>query len=146
MQAGNQLTSSSASNNQWYLNGNPIPGATGQVYFATGPGSYTVVVTDPSNGCSSESLPVLITSIDEQAASALSLFPNPATDRLVIRFERPSAGALAVYAADGKCVFRQDVQAADRQVGLSLHGWPAGLYHVTLTGTPGSFSARFAKR
>jgi hypothetical protein len=146
MQAGNQLTSSSATNNQWYLNGNPIPGATGQVYFATGPGSYTVVVTDPSNGCTSESLPVLITSVGEQAAAVFGLFPNPATDRLVLRFEEPSAGELAVYAADGKRVLRQEIRAADRQVEWPLHGWPAGLYNVTFTGTSGSFSARFAKQ
>jgi Bacterial Ig-like domain (group 3)/BNR repeat-like domain/Carboxypeptidase regulatory-like domain len=46
------LTSSSASGNQWYLDGNPIGGATNQTYVATGAGGYTV--TDTSSGCSSE--------------------------------------------------------------------------------------------
>jgi hypothetical protein len=45
------LTSSSASGNQWYLNENPIGGATAQQYIATATGSYTVVVT--SGGCNS---------------------------------------------------------------------------------------------
>ena len=45
------LTSSSASGNQWYLNGNPIGGATAQTYNATAAGSYTVVVT--ATGCPS---------------------------------------------------------------------------------------------
>src|ERR1700674_5215227 len=36
------LTSSSASGNQWYLNGNPIGGATAQQYIATASGDYTV--------------------------------------------------------------------------------------------------------
>src|SRR5205823_1566228 len=39
------LTSSSASGNQWYLDGNPIGGATGNTYNATLSGGYTVVVT-----------------------------------------------------------------------------------------------------
>src|SRR5205814_10016095 len=39
------LTSSSASGNQWSLNGNPIGGATANTYNATASGSYTVVVT-----------------------------------------------------------------------------------------------------
>ena len=39
------LTSSSASGNQWYLDGNPIGGATSQTYIATAIGTYTVVVT-----------------------------------------------------------------------------------------------------
>src|SRR5258707_240492 len=45
------LTSSSASGNQWYLNGNPIGGATSNTYIATASGGYTVNVTAP--GCTS---------------------------------------------------------------------------------------------
>src|SRR6185295_18976816 len=44
-------TSSSASGNQWYLNGNPIGGATNQQFIATASGNYTTIVT--SGGCSS---------------------------------------------------------------------------------------------
>ena len=47
------LTSSVASGNQWYLNGNPIGGATNQTYIATASGDYTVV--DTALGCSSAS-------------------------------------------------------------------------------------------
>lgn len=47
------LTSSSASGNQWYLNGNPIGGETNQQYVATASGNYSVTVT--SSGCSSAS-------------------------------------------------------------------------------------------
>ncbi|HYW71219.1 MAG TPA: right-handed parallel beta-helix repeat-containing protein, partial [Pyrinomonadaceae bacterium] len=54
------LSSSSASGNQWYLNGNPIGGATNQVYSATATGNYTVTVTD-GNGCSSTSLATAVT-------------------------------------------------------------------------------------
>jgi predicted extracellular nuclease len=57
------LTSSSASGNQWYRNGSPIGGATGQSYVATVSGSYTVVVT--ANGCSSApSAAVTVTASD----------------------------------------------------------------------------------
>jgi hypothetical protein len=54
------LTSSSATGNQWYLNGNPIGGATNQTYVATASGNYTVVVT--TSGCSSSpSTPTTVT-------------------------------------------------------------------------------------
>src|SRR6185503_3871867 len=46
------LTSSNATGNQWYLNGNPIGGASAQTYSATAAGDYTVVVTD-TNTCPS---------------------------------------------------------------------------------------------
>jgi Bacterial Ig-like domain (group 3) len=45
------LNSSSATGNQWYLNGNPIGGATNSSFVATAAGNYTVVIT--ISGCSS---------------------------------------------------------------------------------------------
>src|SRR6185436_3789788 len=61
------LTSSSASGNQWYLNGNPIGGATNQTYNATASGSYTVVTT--ASGCSSAA----------SAATVVTVNPVPQT-------------------------------------------------------------------
>jgi hypothetical protein len=59
------LTSSSASGNQWLLNGNPIGGATNQTYNATASGSYTVTVT--ASGCTSAA----------SAATTVTVNPNP---------------------------------------------------------------------
>jgi hypothetical protein len=61
------LTSSSASGNQWYLNANPIGGATNQAYVATAAGNYTVTVTD-GNSCSSTS-----------SGASVTVNPIPAT-------------------------------------------------------------------
>jgi hypothetical protein len=59
------LTSSNASGNQWYLNGNPIGGATNQVYVATASGNYTVT----ANGCTS----------NPSAATSVTVNPAPAS-------------------------------------------------------------------
>jgi hypothetical protein len=59
------LTSSSASGNQWYLNGNPIGGATSQSFPANAAGSYTVKVT--TSGCTSNA----------SAATVVTINPNP---------------------------------------------------------------------
>jgi hypothetical protein len=56
------LTSSSASGNQWYLNGNPIGGATSQTYLATSAGDYSVVVT--TSGCSSSASAVTTVTVN----------------------------------------------------------------------------------
>ena len=61
------LTSSSASGNQWYLNGNPIGGATSNTYSATASGNYTVIVT--ASGCSSAA----------SAPTSVTVNPTPAT-------------------------------------------------------------------
>ena len=55
------LTSSSASGNQWFLNGNPIGGATNQAYVATAAGGYSIVVTDGNNCPSAPSASTTVT-------------------------------------------------------------------------------------
>jgi hypothetical protein len=61
------LTSTSASGNQWSLNGNPIGGATNQTFNATAAGNYTVTVT--ASGCSSAA----------SAITTITVNPIPAT-------------------------------------------------------------------
>src|SRR5581483_4040667 len=57
------LTSSSATGNQWYRNGNILTGENGQQYIANMSGSYTVTVT--ASGCTSAaSSPITVTASD----------------------------------------------------------------------------------
>jgi len=128
-QVGNQLTSSSPTNNQWYVNGTAIAGATGQVYVAPGNGSYTVVVTDP-NGCTSESLPVLITTVDEQglAQAGVSVFPNPAGEFLWVRSGRDAR--ITLMNALGETVVGERRIVAGATECISLHEVPSGWYVV----------------
>ncbi|RRA99125.1 T9SS type A sorting domain-containing protein [Larkinella rosea] len=66
--------SSSPVNNQWYLNGNPLPDSTRQLLRNPGAGTYRVRVTD--QGCFSDSDPMIITAV-EPALSSLKVYPNP---------------------------------------------------------------------
>ena len=77
------LTSSSASGNQWRLNGNPIGSATNQTFSATATGSYTVIVT--ASGCSSA----------PSAATSVTVNPIPATPTITptTGFFCPNGGA-----------------------------------------------------
>ena len=76
------LTSSSASGNQWYLNGNSINSATGAQYVATAAGNYTVIVSNP--GCSGPA----------SAAVAVTVTALPATPTI-------SAGGATTFCAGG---------------------------------------------
>jgi hypothetical protein len=64
------LTSSGASGNQWYLNGNPIGGATNQNYIATAAGDYTVTVT--TSGCTSAASAITTVTVADNAVPVLS--------------------------------------------------------------------------
>jgi len=47
------VQSSAPSGNQWLLNGNPVTGAVTQSFWPVQSGSYSLTVTNPLNGCSS---------------------------------------------------------------------------------------------
>lgn len=70
------LTSSAGLGNVWFLAGIQIPGANNPTYTATGPGSYTVLVTN-EQGCRTESQPFQLNSTS--APQALATFENPTT-------------------------------------------------------------------
>jgi len=96
------LTSSSASGNQWYLNGNAIGGATSQQYAATASGSYTVVVS--TNGCSGPA----------SAATLITVNPAPATPTI-------SAGGPTTFCAGGSVTLTSSSASGNQ---WSLNGNP----------------------
>lgn len=76
--SGTTLTSSSATSNQWYLNGTAITGATDQTYTATASGEYTVVVTNAS-GCysTSDATTVTLVGMENLEQFGIEIYPNP---------------------------------------------------------------------
>lgn len=88
-QNGNVLTSSAATNNQWYLNTNSITGATLQNYSPTQGGNYTLTVTD-TNGCSATSAvfnytTTAVTPLSSEEEQGLKLYPNPNNGSFILQ-------------------------------------------------------------
>lgn len=77
------LSCSLAESYQWYFNGFPLAGATGQSYIAEESGEYLVFAADTS-GCSSASAPVSVVAplvaTAEPASDIPLLYPNPASN------------------------------------------------------------------
>jgi hypothetical protein len=90
------LTSSSASGNQWYLNGNPIGGATSQTYPATAAGSYTVKVT--TSGCTSSASAVTAVVINPNPNATITAAASVTTSSTGNTASVANAGAGATYA------------------------------------------------
>jgi hypothetical protein len=83
------VTAFATDGNQWYMDGSPISGATGQTHDAktTGDGNYHSVVT--MNGCSSgESnhldVVIVIGIGDNQNESAVKVYPNPTDGKFIL--------------------------------------------------------------
>lgn len=78
---GYELSTGAEGDVQWFLNGEPIPEATGSNWVAMENGSYTVTVTD-QNGCSStsEAFEVTVVGTSAHDKSRIIIWPNPAAD------------------------------------------------------------------
>ncbi|MDO3626985.1 S8 family serine peptidase [Mucilaginibacter sp. BT774] len=92
-QNGTTLSSSATANNQWYLNGTLIPGATGQTYSPTQSGNYRVEVS-LANGCVAKSdnfAYVILPANPGENDIGLTVFPNPANTQINVLFAANSA-------------------------------------------------------
>jgi PKD repeat protein len=114
-QTGSQLTSSSVTGNQWYLNGNIISGATSQTYNVLQTGNYTVVVT--SNGCNSSASAISnvdVTGVNEVnvESSTISIYPNPNNGQFTLTFSTVELMNYTIkfHDANGKLVFENELK------------------------------------
>ena len=114
---------------QWYLDGEPIPGAEGNSWNATESGFYQVAVTD-ANGCTalSEMIEVVINGVEEFAAPVWQVFPNPAKSGEAIRLSGPAA-TVAVFSADGRLLQEEN---GWEQGEWKISPLPAGWYTLRL--------------
>lgn len=111
---GNRFTSSVATGNQWYVNGNPIPNATGQTYDASESGVYKTIIRSPL-GCESVSNEIShgVTGIPniDPAEIGLKVMPNPNNGRFALDFtvSRKSDLGITIVNAVGQKVFTSRV-------------------------------------
>jgi len=107
---GNNLVSSIANGNQWYLNGVKIDGATSQTYQPIAPGKYQVSVAFGSscNAISSEFM--FLPNDKDDNEIKLKIFPIPASKNLTVAFEVPEAKTVTVSIANiiGQKVYEEN--------------------------------------
>ncbi len=130
---GNILICSWPNGVQWYLNGNPIPGAQNDTLFATESGVYSVSAVD-SNGCLAFSGPTEYLYIGINSISAdddFIVFPNPAPG--IFYLQVPSCNAtslrLTLYDYFGKKLMSSFLQEQDPHTfKLDISELPQGIY------------------
>ncbi|MGM9506265.1 T9SS type A sorting domain-containing protein [Larkinella sp. GY13] len=128
----NGFRSSSATGNQWYRNGQPLPDSTRQVLRNPGAGTYTVRVTG-QGGCFNDSDPMIITAV-EPTPGTLKVYPNPGNGTFWV--EWPDAfrsGDLEVVDNLGRKVYSR-----------SYTSKPVGPVPVRLKTAPGLYLMRLS--
>jgi hypothetical protein len=127
------LTSSSASGNQWFKDGQPMNNETNNTLTVHNAGTYSVVVTiDNCQSQPSDEKTFIVTGIEDPVAS-INVYPNPMRDQLVVDAGTLSSGnpvKLNLYDAIGRVV-RQD-DGAGKFV-IDVTALQAGLYVLTVS-------------
>lgn len=130
-QSGNTLTSSSATENQWYFNNTEIVNATDQTYIADSIGAYQVEVTN-AYGCTSISAVYNFTSVPSiYSGNAVIIFPNPTKKYLnvsVSSYKTPIF--LELSDASSRIVLSKKITSAIDNVDLSIYS--NGIYFLRL--------------
>ena len=141
---GDTLTGYNAVTYQWLLNGVPIANANSSVYIAHTFGSYTLQVTD-TNGCTTTSSPVEITSIaNELAESNITVFPNPTRTgwQLSVNVELLGS-AVEVFDATGRLVFLTTINK--QLTTIEVPELAKGVYQLRITAKEYKFVAKLIK-
>ncbi|HLP14556.1 MAG TPA: T9SS type A sorting domain-containing protein [Flavobacteriales bacterium] len=117
---------------QWYLDGNPIPGATSPTYTTTANGNYAVEVTF-AGGCTgiSSYYPVGVIGIAEQELT-YGIYPNPTTGLVTIEFSNLAAieGSLVqVRDVSGRLIV-SPVMIEQKKMLLDISTYAEGVYVV----------------
>ena len=134
---GTILTSDAPAGNQWYYQGNIIPGATSQTDTATQNGIYWDVVT--LNGCSSapsNQIDIFQVGINPDQGSAISVYPVPNDGLFTLSITRASTGSYTLSVLDnlGVEVYFQKVVSVIGTINkvIDLRPIPSGLYTLII--------------
>lgn len=141
------LSTDFGSSYQWYLDGNPIPGATSQTYEATTSGNFTVDVTF-ANGCTSTSMIHVhsMTSIEDLNFGVIQLYPNPAHNQINIAFSSPLIGSTEVLLIDpaGRVVI-SDSFIESNLITLNVSDLDNGFYYLKIKNNGRYSTMQFVK-
>ena len=101
---------------QWFLNGNPIPGANTETYVATSSGNFSVQVTD-AIGCTGTAVLefTLPDGINDLGVDVpFTVYPNPSEGQFQLKADFSDSYSILVINALGQRVFEQNATQENR--------------------------------
>jgi hypothetical protein len=113
---------------QWMLNDQPIAGATQSSYTATESGNYSVQITT-ANDCSVSTSEVFVQviGVSELNAAGFSVYPNPVSDVLTIRFADGGTQSISIFDAFGQVVYQNKNLTSEQKL-IDVSGFASGTY------------------
>jgi Secretion system C-terminal sorting domain len=137
---GNTLSVSYTTGIQWFLNGQPISGATKQTYTALANGFYTVQITS-AEGCKSDMSNLInittITSLNNlNEGQKFDVYPNPLQDILTLNTEGVEKSNVILIDSYGRVMWT--LLLDNNLVVIPISNLASGLYTIHLKDEKGS--------
>lgn len=134
---GTELSSTGCCGNQWYLDGVPIPGATGQIYEPRTTAHYCDIVT--VNGCPSDTsntIYYLVDGINEADRPSFLIEPNPAENFITVKLKSGMnyMGDIIIYSISGKkqASYLLNPLNDEKEILINIGHLAPGLYFLSI--------------
>jgi hypothetical protein len=137
------LYASQGSSYQWLLNGNIINGAVSQNYLPMQDGNYSAIISTANCGTDTSNIYTysLLGKPEIDPMNELKVYPNPASNKIEINFDRKTEGILQIVSLTGEVVFQQRVKKAEYKVSVNTSSLPPAMYFLRLEDKNGKVSA-----
>jgi hypothetical protein len=147
-QNGGMLQTSAIGILQWFLNGNPIPGATLQTLVYGDSGTYSVQIT-AANGCTSAGVLFVPnpSSLNESGFAGIKISPNPVKDQIMISGLPAGLTFISIADLQGRLIMETSLSVNQGVFSLNLPSDLAeGMYVIQAKKSTGEiFISRFLK-
>ncbi len=134
---------------QWYLNGNPIPGANTQQYIISANGNYTVEIVF-ANGCSGISDPFNYNvGMDEiWNENNFAIMPNPNNGNFILEINIPpfmleEIESISCYTILGEKIMEISSNTPANRVEIQLIDAAKGIYYLNIQSSERSITKKF---
>jgi len=130
--------------NQWFLNGNPLAGASGNAAPIAGVGAYIVVITD-EYGCEYQSTAIsFAVGLEQHTLPTWSIFPNPAESKFTILINHFDVRQVQITDMTGRVI--QKINTSKSTYIVDVQEYPSGVYFVQIIGDTGTYTKRLVKK
>lgn len=135
-QNGNQLISSSASNNQWFDDNGMILNANSNTYSPLNTGNYYVKEVTPE-GCYSDSSNVIYVGFlgtDDLLTSEFNIYPNPFSKEFNIEFQSKDNSVVSIYNSIGQLIENINIVGGNsiQKTKITASNYEKGIYFIQI--------------
>ena len=126
------MISSELTGNQWYFNGNMMPGETGQTLRPLNLGNYSVRVVD-SNSCEGDMSAMQFYNsigLEESLVDQIKLYPNPTSGSVTLELGAVTVASIRIYDARGRLL--EVLNQCSGNCRMELGMFEDGLYQLVI--------------